>query len=178
MGDLTFTKMTKPADSSFTCGISSIDKMVKDSYFLCLLKRSYAYEVTAEGKVVAYYRIELRRFDNSKFDPPLDEHSLDLYNDLYALHIQYIAVRKDFQRHHIGDAILKHILRNIGNIVFYCPLRLVTLEAFQELVVWYKKYTFEALAQSQDNPETTLMFLDLVSSEDLDKINALEDAYM
>lgn len=70
MGDLTFTKMTKPADPSFTCGISSIDKMVKDSYFLCLLKRSYAYEVTAEGKVVAYYRIELRRFDNSKFDPP------------------------------------------------------------------------------------------------------------
>ena len=59
-------------------------------------------------------------------------------NDLYALHIQYIAVRKDFQRHHIGDAILKHILRNIGNIVFYCPLRLVTLEAFQELVDWYK----------------------------------------
>ena len=67
---------------------------------------------------------------------------------------------------------LKHILRNIGNIVFYCPLRLVTLEALQELVDWYKEYTFEALAQSQDNPETTLMFLDLVSSEDLDKINA------
>lgn len=70
------------------------------------------------------------------------------------------------------------LLENTIQVVFYCPLRLVTLEAFQELVDWYKKYTFEALAQSQDNPETTLMFLDLVSSEDLDKINALEDAYM
>ena len=66
----------------------------------------------------------------------------------------------------------------IRNIVFYCPLRLVTLEAFQELVDWYKDHTFEALAQSQDNPETTLMFLDLVSSEDLDNgysWNEIED---
>lgn len=70
MGTLTFTKMTRPADSTFTCGVQSIDKMVQDSYFLCLMKRSYAYEVTAEGFVVAYYRIELRRFNNSEFDPP------------------------------------------------------------------------------------------------------------
>ena len=61
------------------------------------MKRSYAYEVTAEGFVVAYYRIELRRFNNSEFDPPLDEHSLNLYNDLYSIHIQYIAVRQEFQ---------------------------------------------------------------------------------
>lgn len=178
MGDLTFTKMTKPADASFTCGIPSIDQMVRDSYFLCLLKRSCAYEVSAENTVVAYYRIELRRFDNSKFDPPLDEHSIGLYNDLYALHIQYIAVHKKFQGHHIGDAILKHILRNVGDITFYCPLRLVTLEAFQELVPWYQKYTFESLERSVDNPETTLMFLDLISSEDLDKITSIEEAYL
>lgn len=33
MGTLTFTKMTRPADSTFTCGVQSIDKMVQDSYF-------------------------------------------------------------------------------------------------------------------------------------------------
>lgn len=178
MDYLAFTKMTKPASPSFTCGVSSIDKMVNDSYFLCLLKRSYAYEVTFENKVVAYYRIELRRFDNSSFDPPLEEYSLDKYNDLYALHLQYIAVREDCQGHGIGKAVLSHILRTIETITRYCPLRLVTLDAFQELIPWYQKHGFEVLAQNLDDPETTLMFLDLISLEDFDKIKALNDAYM
>lgn len=178
MNSLTFTKMTKPADSTFTCGIESIDKMVENSYFLCLMKRSYAYEVTANGIIVAYYRIELKRFDNSKFDPPLDEHSLDLYNDLYALHIQYIAVWKEYQQHRIGTSIFEHILQSIDNIVEYCPLRLVTLEAFHDLIKWYSTYAFIDLAPSQDNPETNLMFLDLISSADFDKIQSLEEAYM
>lgn len=178
MDSLTFTKMAKPADPTFTCGIESIDKMVKDSYFLCLMKRSYAYEVTYNGIIVGYYRIELKRFDNSKFDPPLDEHSLDLYSDLYALHIQYIAVRKEYQQHHIGSSIFEHILQSVDDIVKCCPLRLVTLEAFHDLINWYSKYTFIDLAPSLDNPETNLMFSDLISSSDLDKIQSLEAACM
>lgn len=176
MGSLTFTRMMKPADSNFSCGIESIDKMVEESYFLCLMKRSYAYEVTANETVVAYYRIELRRFDNSNFDPPLCEHSLNSYNDLYALHIQYIAVRKKYQGKHIGDAVFKHILCTVDNIKKYCPLRLVTLEAFEELMNWYEKYTFIPLTRSRDNPETHLMFLDLISSADLEKIKSIEDS--
>lgn len=178
MGTLTFTKMTRPADSTFTCGVQSIDKMVQDSYFLCLMKRSYAYEVTAEGFVVAYYRIELRRFNNSEFDPPLDEHSLNLYNDLYSIHIQYMAVRQEFQKHCIGTTIFKHILLSIEDIVKYCPLRLVTLEAFRELKSWYERFSFIDLEPSLDNPETEFMFLDLVSPSDLDKIQSIETSYM
>lgn len=178
MGELAFSKMVKPADPSFTCGVQSIDSMIRDSYMLCLLKRSYAYEVSAEGRVVAYYRVELRRFENSKFDPPLDEHSIDEYTDLYALHIQYIAVHKDYQKHHIGTAILKHILCSIDTIVSYCPLRLVTIEAFQELISWYERYCFVDLETSKDNPETELMFIDLISEEDIAKIEANDQLYV
>lgn len=178
MGELTFTKMVNPADPSFTCGVESIDRMIRDSYLLCLLRRSYAYEVSAAGKVVAYYRIELRRFENSQFDPPIDEHSIDRYTDLYALHIQYIAVRKDYQGHHIGNAILEHILCSIDNIVCYCPLRLITLEAFQELVEWYERHCFEPLEISRDNPETELMFIDLIPAQDVVKINECDELYM
>ena len=176
MGELAFTKLTAPPDPSFTCGVKSIDRMIQDSYFLCLLKRCYTYEVTAQGIVVAYYRIELRRFDNSKFDPPLEEYSLGLYQDLYALHIQYIAVRKDLQKHRIGNAVLKHILGSVDHIVSCCPLRLVTLEAFEELVDWYKQYTFESLRASRANPETRFMFLDLLSAQDYDRLQAMEQA--
>lgn len=175
MGSLTFTMLTAPADPSFTCGVKSIDQMIRDSYFLCLLKRCYTYEVTAEEKVVAYYRIELRRFDSSEFDPPLEEYTQGLYDDLYALHIQYIAVHKDFQRCHIGSSVLKHILRSIDHIVSCCPLRLVTLDAFGELVDWYKQYTFESLRVSRENPETIFMFLDLLSPEDLNKLEEMAE---
>lgn len=178
MGELAFTKMATPVDPSFTCGVASIDQMIRDSYLLCLLKRSYAYEVSAAGKVVAYYRIELRRFDNSQFDPPIEEHSIGRYTDLYALHIQYIAVHKDYQRHHIGNAILEHILCSVDDIVRYCPLRLITIEAFQELVGWYTRHYFEALETSRENPETELMFIDLISAEDMDKINADDQAFL
>ena len=114
----------------------------------------------------------------AKFDPPLDEHSLDLYSDLYALHIQYIAVRKEYQQHHIGSSIFEHILQSVDDIVKCCPLRLVTLEAFHDLINWYSKYAFIDLAPNLDNPETNLMFSDLISSSDLDKIQSLEATYM
>lgn len=117
----------------------------------------------------------MRRFDNSKFDPPLEEYSLGLYQDLYALHIQYIAVRKDFQKHHIGNAVLEHILRSIDRIVSCCPLRLVTLEAFGELAGWYQQHAFQSLGVSRENPETEFMFMDLLSDEDCGKLQAMAE---
>ena len=175
MEELAFTKLTAPPDPSFTCGVESINRMIQDSYFLCLLKRCYTYQVTARGTVIAYYRIELRRFDNSKFDPPLEEYSLGLYQDLYALHIQYIAVQKNFQKHHIGNAVLEHILRSIDQIVSCCPPRLVTLEAFGELVSWYQQHGFKSLGISRENPETEFMFMDLLSDEDCGKLQAMAE---
>ena len=56
MGKLIFTKLNHHADKNFTCGNPSIDKKVRDSYFLTLIHRCYAYEVTTEsGIVIAYY---------------------------------------------------------------------------------------------------------------------------
>lgn len=68
MGKLIFTKLNHPADQCFTCGNPSIDKKVADSYFLTLLDRCYAYEVTTEsGVIVAYYQIQFKRFPIDRF---------------------------------------------------------------------------------------------------------------
>lgn len=98
MGKLIFTKLNHPADQCFTCGNPSIDKKVADSYFLTLLDRCYAYEVTTEsGVIVAYYQIQFKRFPIDRFPEPIDEYSLNSYVDLYAMHIEYLAVRKEYQ---------------------------------------------------------------------------------
>lgn len=77
MGKLIFTKLNHPADQCFTCGNPSIDKKVADSYFLTLLDRCYAYEVTTEsGVIVAYYQIQFKRFPIDRFPEPIDEYSL------------------------------------------------------------------------------------------------------
>lgn len=114
MGKLIFTKLNHHADKSFTCGNPSIDKKVRDSYFLTLLHRCYAYEVTTEnGIVLAYYQVQFKRFPITSFPEPIDEYSLDNYEDLYAFHIEYLAVRKEYQHRKIGSKVLQHILGKI-----------------------------------------------------------------
>ena len=177
MGKLIFTKLNHPADQCFTCGNSSIDKKVADSYFLTLLDRCYAYEVTTEsGVIVAYYQIQFKRFPIDRFPEPIDEYSLNSYVDLYAMHIEYLAVRKEYQYQKIGSNVLKHILAKI--IMFHrdCPFRLVTINALNEKVSWYQRaFGFKEVDQDGDDPETTLMMIDLLSAENLRLLKEYED---
>lgn len=68
MGKLIFTKLNHPADQCFTCGNPSIDKKVADSYFLTLLDRCYAYEVTTKAELsLRIIRFNLRDFQSIGF---------------------------------------------------------------------------------------------------------------
>ena len=158
-----FTKLNHPADQCFTCGNSSIDKKVADSYFLTLLDRCYAYEVTTEsGVIVAYYQIQFKRFPIDRFPEPIDEYSLNSYVDLYAMHIEYLAVRKEYQYQKIGSNVLKHILAKII--------------ALNEKVSWYQRaFGFKEVDQDGDDPETTLMMIDLLSAENLRLLKEYDD---
>ena len=156
MGKLIFTKLNHPADQCFTCGNPSIDKKVADSYFLTLLDRCYAYEVTTEsGVIVAYYQIQFKRFPIDRFPEPIDEYSLNSYVDLYAMHIEYLAVRKEYQYQKIGSNVLN---------------------ALNEKVSWYQRaFGFKEVDQDGDDPETTLMMIDLLSAENLRLLKEYDD---
>lgn len=58
-----------------------------------------------------------------------------------------------------GSDFTGHILLSIEDIVKYCPLRLVTLEAFRELKSWYERFSFIDLEPSLDNPETEFILI-------------------
>lgn len=177
MGKLIFTKLNHHADKNFTCGNPSIDKKVRDSYFLTLLHRCYAYEVTTEnGIVLAYYQVQFKRFPITSFPEPIDEYSLNNYEDLYAFHIEYLAVRKEYQHRKIGSKVLQHILGKIQSSHKDCPFRLVTINALEEKVPWYEtSFGFKKVGRDGDDPETELMIIDLIPPENLKLLAEYDD---
>lgn len=176
METLNFTKLNHPADKSFTCGNHSIDKKIKDSYLLSLLDRCYTYEVTAtNGVVLAYYQLQFKRFAIDKFPSPIDEYSLDNYEDLYAIHIEYIAVHQSYQHRRIGSFVLKYILATIHELHKNCPFRLVTINALEDKVSWYEEFNFKQIGRDQDDPETILMMIDLISPANLKLLDEYDD---
>ena len=170
MADLTFAPHTEPPETSFSCGVSTIDRTIQNSCVLVLLHRCFAYSVKAKGILLGYYMVSLRRFPVSEFDPPISDHVVDPYEDLYALHIDYIAVHKEYQKKHIGTAILKHILNKAEEMKRICPIRLITMDALNDLIPWYEKFQFKkSNYPNTDQPSTTLMYYDMITDEEIER---------
>lgn len=171
MADLSFDLLTSPPAACFSCGVATIDQTVKESYILVLLHRCFAYSVIAEGKLLGYYMISLRQFPLMAFDSPVSDYLVEPYHDTYAVHINYIAVQKEFQRHKIGTAILKHILHKAKELKQFCPVRLITMDALTELVPWYEKHHFrKSNFSNTDALSTTLMYYDMISVEEIKQL--------
>lgn len=175
MASLTFKKMDAPADRSFSCGNSTIDGQIKDAYLLTCMNRCYAYEVKFCELVVGYYQIQFKRFPLEKFGAPLTDYEIGAYDDLYSLHIEYIAVGKKFQGNKIGSAILKYILMTVNRIHEECPVRLVTLGAVDHKADWYERYGFVKVGTPSIDSCEQLMKIDLISEDEQKYLEAYSD---
>lgn len=101
---------------------------------------------------------------------------LDNYEDLYAFHIEYLAVRKEYQHRKIGSKVLQHILGKIQSSHKDCPFRLVTINALEEKVPWYEtSFGFKKVGRDGDDPETELMIIDLIPPENLKLLAEYDD---
>ena len=169
MGTLHISKITTSIEENFSCGNDSIDDMLKDSLYLTALRRCYAYQVTADKVTLGYYMIELKRFRLEIFDPPLEDYSVGHYEDMYAMHIEYIAIKRECQRNKIGSGVLKYIIATIQELSVACPFRLLTVSALYNLVHWYESFGFKVVHKYEDkqNPETVLMVRDMLTTEEL-----------
>lgn len=169
MGTLHISKITTSIEEDFSCGNTAIDQMLKDSLYLTALRCCYAYQVTADGVTLGYYRIGLKRFPLQIFDPPLDDYSVGNYQDMYAMHIEYIAIKRECQRNKIGSGVLKYIIATIQELSMACPFRLLTVNALYKLVHWYESFGFKVVHKYEDkqNPETVLMVRDMLTTEEL-----------
>ncbi len=169
MGTLHISKITTSIEEDFSCGNTAIDQMLKDSLYLTALRRCYAYQVTADKVTLGYYMIELKRFRLEIFDPPLEDYSVGHYEDMYAMHIEYIAIKRECQRNKIGSGVLKYIIATIQELSVACPFRLLTVSALYNLVHWYESFGFKVVHKYEDkqNPETVLMVRDMLTTEEL-----------
>lgn len=156
---------------SFTCGNSSIDTKIFNSYALTLLQHAYAYQVTVDGIIVGYYMLKLRRIDLENC--PIDNEDISDYyvepcKECFSINIEYIAVATVYQHNGIGKAMIAHIIKTAQLFSQSIPVRLLTLSALTEKYDWYAEIgflPFSNLNLNNDSP-TIEMYMDLLIAKD------------
>lgn len=157
--------------SGFSCGNASIDRQVEKSYFATLLKQAYGYQIKIKDQIVGYYMLYFRNINmkivNDIMEEEYDSGMLDYY---IAVHIRYLAIRKDLQHHGIGTNILKGIIRQVLLLSESYSIRMITLDALLEYYEWYKSIGFRDIPGAESDGITKPMFMDCVSIEDAGKL--------
>ena len=150
MARLFFKKVTRDIESSdFDCGVHSINDYVKQSYYPMLIQDAYTYEISADGKTLGYYMILFRDIKMNRFPEEIAEYVSDFHGDtISAIHIKFIAISKQYQRHGIGTAVLRTIIKRVLNLSKDWPIRVITLDASINVADWYKKEKFVSFANT------------------------------
>ena len=166
-------KTEREATDRFTCGNSTIDRMVKNSHYPTALQHAYAYEVSYRGLVLGYYMLKFLQhsIEDDAWPTSISEYSSDTIKDFSTVYIQYIAVDKNMQGQQIGTQILRFIIKEINKLSKLWPVRMVSLNALPDKVEWYQKNGF-ALYEGV-SPLTELggdnryMYLDLIDDVEI-----------
>lgn len=157
---------------SFDCGNQSINNLISQSYYPTLLHQGHAFCVHYNGQVIAYYMLSIIAFNIDKCPPDVKEyleHSIkNSFNKHFAaVHIQYLAVDKQYQKYGIGTQLLKRIIKSTQALCKQWPIRFITLDALDDKVPWYRKNGFKEFGFG-DTDHATTMYLDCVSQKDID----------
>ena len=64
----------------------------------------------------------------------------------------------------------KHILNKAEEMKRICPIRLITMDALNDLIPWYEKFQFKkSNYPNTDQPSTTLMYYDMITDEEIER---------
>lgn len=158
----------------FSCANPSIDLLVRESYFVTLLKQAYGHQIRTEDQVVGYYLIHFRSIKNNKINQmlgqPEEEYESSLLDFYIALHIKYLAIDKEWQHRGIGTAVLKGLIDEGVNLSKKYPIRMITIDALAEYYNFYKKIGFQDIPGQKPAGPTIPMFLDCMSVEEAKRL--------
>lgn len=158
---------------TFDCGESKINDYVFDSFYATLLQYGYAYQIIYNDDiVVGYYMITFNHVLIEDCPEAISEYTLDLSKFLYCVEIKYLAIDKKYQKNQIGTYALLTIVKDIKEYAVHLPIRLIMIDARNDLVNWYKKIGFTEFPQNPEWQEgvTTKMYIDcLIHQKELDK---------
>ena len=177
METLEFKKITRSVeDNPFECGVASINEYVKNSYYQLLIQHAYTFSIMREKTVVGYYQVIFRDIELDKFPEDISDYSSsDIKgNKITAVHIRYIAIDKQYQKRNIGTAVLKVIIKKCLKLSEEWPIRVITIDALNNLVDWYSKAGFKKMQRNtggQDNVTTAMYFDCMIHSKELEEYN-------
>lgn len=169
MGTLQFKKVTESVETcDFDCGVETINDYVKKSYFPFIIQHAYAYSVMANELVLGYYQVLFRDIELDNFPNYFTEYDSGIKNKITAVHIRYIAIDKKYQRQKIGTNVLRVIIEKCIKLAEDWPIRVITIDAIDNLIKWYSKLGFKELQKNTtgQNGLTTAMFFDCMKHSD------------
>lgn len=149
-----------PSDS-FDCGNQSINNLIFHSYYSTLLHQGFAFCVSNDHDIIAYYMLKFVNVDISICPDEISDYCDDSFDPhLCAVNIEYIAVDKKYQGCHLGTYILQQIITDIHELCEYWPVRLITLDALTTKINWYKTFGFKEFKPNDDSSSTVRMYID------------------
>ena len=170
MGNLQYRKVTREVENtSFTCGVPSIDEYVKNSYYPTIVQQAYGYSISGRGIVLGYYKIMFQEIELQDFPPEIADYDTEIKDrNVSAVHIRYIAIDEKYQHNRIGTATIQAIIKNVELLAANWPVRVITIDARENLVMWYEKLGFRKMVYNTPGQDgvTVSMFLDCMQKKD------------
>ena len=111
-----------------------------------------------------FREIELDDFPSeiADYDPEIKDRKVS------AVHIRYIAIDEKYQHNRIGTATIQTIIKNVKMLAVNWPIRVITIDAREDLVTWYEKLGFRKMVCNTpgQNGVTVSMFLDCMQHKE------------
>lgn len=181
MADLCYWLMGEEDLQGFDCGNPSINRMIDQTYYSCLLREARAYCVYFKvdddqekkqdddrGILVGTYSVSIGKLGLEDAVSQLADYYSREPPACAIVHLDYIAVNSEIQRKGIGTTILAYIVLQARALYREWPVRLLVLDALREKVEWYQERGFAFVYQEDPDPHSTTvkMYLDLMPEED------------
>ncbi len=159
MSELRLAVMEGESPSAFSCGIPSIDELIRGSYAKTIFKQALAYNIVVDGFTVGNCMIKFARL----LDEEADYYERD--KEFIALEISYLAIDQRLQRHGLGTRALKILITNAKKIADFLPVRFLVIDAFKDKEGWYYQSGFRFYPKAEDlrYPDTVPMRMDLIN---------------
>lgn len=159
MSELRLAVMEGESPSAFSCGIPSIDELIRSSYAKTIFKQALAYNIVVDGFTVGNCMVKFVRL----LDEDADYYERD--KEFIALEISYLAIDQRLQRHGLGTQALKILITNAKKIADFLPVRFLVIDAFKDKEGWYFQSGFRFYPKAEDlrHPDTVPMRMDLIN---------------
>lgn len=177
MGTLIFKKVTESdLDRRFDCGNISINNYIKESYYPLITQQAYTYSIM-DGKtnsLLGFCQFMFREIQITKFPDDISEYFDEIKEEITAVHIRFIAIDCQYQKKHLGTAVMKSIIKHVKKLSRDWPIRVITIDSVilndqeNNLVKWYKSLGFKELMSNTPGQDgvTVAMYFDCMNFSD------------